>query len=71
MKEDWNDFNALRVASNSQLESLKITGGQRALLISAVDELKSFDNTGRNPRVDYFCYLTKFYMIVLQNFIEH
>ena len=67
VNEDWDDFDALRVAAKSQLESLKISEGQRALLFSAVDELKSFDSTGRNPRVAYFCYLSKFYIIYLQD----
>ena len=45
-KDDFNDFDALRVATEDQINSLKITVGQKALLSSAVEELKTFESTG-------------------------
>ena len=45
-KEDFNDFDALREATEAQIDSLKITTGQKALLTGAIKELKSFRSTG-------------------------
>ena len=45
-RDDFNDFDALRVATEEQINALKLTGGQKALLSSAVDELKTFVSTG-------------------------